>query len=141
MNNLKNGKIRPFLRTIIIGLLILMLLTALYSLVVESTTKKEEISLSQLVLEINADKVSKIVVKGDNLEITFKDNSQKAAKKEAETALSQTLSNYGVSKDALNGVAIDIQDPSSFLYWIGNLLPFLIPLLIKIGSASCRERV
>jgi len=132
MNDLKDGKIKPFFKTIIIGLLILMLLTALYSLLIESTTKKEEISLSQLVSEINADKVSKIVVKGESLEITFKDNSQKTAKKEAETALSQTLSNYGVSKDALNGVAIDIQDPSSFLYWIGNLLPFMIPLLIIV---------
>ncbi len=132
MNNLKERKIRPFLRTIIIGLLILMLLATLYSLLIESTKSKEQISISQLVSDINADKISKIVVQGDVLEVTFKDNSQKTAKKEAETALSQTLSNYGVSKDALKNVAIDIQDPSTLLYWVGNLLPFIIPLLVIV---------
>lgn len=110
----------------------MMVITGLYSLLTESAKPKEEISISQLVSDINGGIISEITVKGDNLEIAYKDGSQKAAKKEAETAFSQTLANYGVSKEALDGVMIDIQEPSSVLYWLGNILPFLLPLLIIV---------
>jgi len=129
---MNGGKIKQFSKIILLGLLILMLITGLYSLITENAKPKEAISISQLVLDINSGKVSKIIVKGDDLVISYKDNSQKTAKKESETALSQTLSNYEVSKDALKEVAIDIQEPSSILFWIGNILPFLIPLLIIV---------
>jgi cell division protease FtsH len=129
---MKNGKIKAFSRNILIGLLVLMLLSALYSLFTGNAKPKETISLSQLVSDINTAKVSKISVQGDDLTITYKDNSQKSAKKETETALSQTLVNYGVSKGALDSVAIDIQELSSLLYWLTNILPFIIPILIIV---------
>ena len=132
MPNMKDGKIRSFSRSILLGLLALMLLTGLYSLLTGSMKSQEEISLSQLVAEINSGKVSKITVSGDNLEIIFKDNSQKISKKESEAALGETLKNYGVSADALKNVAVEIKEPSGLLYWLGNILPFLLPLLIIV---------
>jgi len=132
MPNMKDGKIRSFSRSILLGLLALMLLTGLYSLLTGSMKSQEEISLSQLVIEINSGKVSKITVSGDNLEIIFKDNSQKISKKESEAALGETLKNYGVSADALKNVAVEIKEPSGLLYWLGNILPFLLPLLIIV---------
>lgn len=129
---MKNGKFGSFSRMILIGLLILMIITGLYSLVTESAAPKEKISISQLVSDINSGTVSKITVKGDSLEIVYKDGGQKTAKKESETALTQTLSNYGVSKENLDKVTINIEEPSSLLYWLGNILPFLIPLLIIV---------
>jgi cell division protease FtsH len=129
---MKNGKFGSFSRMILIGLLILMIITGLYSLITESATPKEKISISQLVSDINGGTVSKITVKGDNLEIVYKDGSQKTAKKEPETALTQTLSNYGVSKENLDKVSINIEEPSSLLYWLGNILPFVLPFLIIV---------
>ena len=129
---MKNGKLGSFSRMILIGLLILMIITGLYSLITESAAPKEKISISQLVSDINGGTVSKITVKGDNLEIVYKDGSQKTAKKEPETALTQTLSNYGVSKENLDKVSINIEEPSSLLYWLGNILPFVLPFLIIV---------
>ena len=129
---MKNGKIKSFSRNILLGLLVLMILSGLYSFLTGGAKSKEEISISQLSSDISAGKISKITIKGDNLEISYKDNSQKISKKESETALSQTLANYGVSKDVLKDVTIDIQDPSSLLYWLGNILPFVIPLLVIV---------
>ena len=132
MPNLKERKIRPFSRTILIGLLVLMLLTALYSLITESTKSKEQVSLSQLVSDINSGQVSKISVSGDNLDVTYKDGSQKISQKESESALSETLKNYGVSPEALKGIAIDVRQPSGLMFWVTNILPFLIPILIIV---------
>ncbi len=129
---MKGGKIWSFSRMILLGLLILMLLTGLYSLLTENKKPAEEISISQLVMDINEGKVEKVVVKGDALEILFSDKTEKSAKKESETALSQTLANYGVLPEALKKVSIEVQEPSSLGYWLVNLLPFIIPLLIIV---------
>ncbi len=129
---MKNGKIKSFSRAILIGLLVLMLLVGLYSFVSESVKTKAEISISQLVSEINSGNVSKISVQGDNLNILFKDNSEKISKKESETALSQTLTNYGVSKETLARVTLEIKEQSSLMFWLGNILPFIIPLLVIV---------
>ena len=127
---MKENKIKSFSKIILTGLLVLMLLTGIYSILTEGASKPESVSFSQLVSEINADRVSKITVKGNNLEILFGDNTEKTAKKESETALSQTLFSYGVSADALKKVSIEIKEPSGAWFWLGNILPFLLPLFI-----------
>ncbi len=130
---MKEIKVRSFSKTILLGLLALMFLTALYSLLAGSEEKKEEISLSQLVSEINSGKVDKIIVQGEQLDVFLKDGGgERISKKEPETAFSETLKNYGVSPESFSGVAIEIKEPSSLLFWLGNILPFMIPLLIIV---------
>lgn len=96
-------------------------------MLIDQTNQKEEISISVLAGEINNDNVSKIVVKGDLLEVYLKEGGEKISKKESETGLTQTLVNYGVSQEKFAGVNIEIKNPSGFAYWLGNLLPFLLP--------------
>ena len=58
------------------------------------------------------------------------DPVQKESKKEEGTALSDTLVNYGVSPEQLQAINIEINEPSGFGYWVGQILPFLIPLVM-----------
>jgi len=53
----------------------------------------------------------------------------KTSKKEAGTALSDTLTNYGVTPEELAQVAIEVKSPSGFLFWLGALAPFIFPLI------------
>jgi len=112
----------------ITALFVIMLIVFVYSLVAEQANQKEEISISDLAREINIDNISKIIVKGDVLEITFKEGEEKISKKEVENSLTETLANYGVSSEKLSTVNIDIKNPSGFLFWLGTLLPFLLPI-------------
>lgn len=131
MPNLKNsGSAKDLTKNIIIALLIFMILAGLYSLVSEGVKKPEVISLSQLAAEINSGNIAEIAVNGDDLQIKFKDNSTKTSRKEAEAALSQTLVNYGVSKERLDKVSLSVQNPSGFWVVFANIFPFLLPLLI-----------
>ncbi|MBU1091517.1 ATP-dependent zinc metalloprotease FtsH [Patescibacteria group bacterium] len=108
----------------------MVLLIGGYSLLAEqSGSQKEEISLSALAGEIENENISKILVKGDTLEISFKDGTEKISKKESESALTQTFFNYGVSQKKLSLVDVEIENPSGFAYWLGNILPFLLPFL------------
>lgn len=128
----KKGPKRPnsFWQNVINIVLIFLALSALYSLVVkEGATKKEEVTISQVAQYLIESQVTSIVVKGDKLDIELVDGTIVKSKKEQETALSETLVNYGVTSEHFAPVTIDIKSETGVGYWIMNLLPILIPLL------------
>ena len=90
------------------------------------------ISISQVAQDIEADKVSGISVNGDDLNVLYNDASstQKVSKKEPETALTQTLFNYGVTGAELNKVTITIASQSGWEFWLQMLAPFASALLL-----------
>ncbi|KKU59704.1 MAG: ATP-dependent zinc metalloprotease FtsH [Parcubacteria group bacterium GW2011_GWA2_47_12] len=108
-------------------------LAFLYSALSGSIKEVQQISLSELVTKINADQVAKIVVSDSDLEATLRDGTVLGSKKENEAALSETLKNYGVSDEKLGKVIIDVQNPSGLVYWLGILLPFLLPFLLIVA--------
>ena len=120
------------------AIFILLLISTLYSMVFSGNSKNETIPLSQLATDISSGSVDKIVVKGDNLTITYLATSTatgtkaiiKESKKEEGVALTQTLSNYKVPQDKLAKLNIDIGSDTGFGFWFLNLAPFLIPLLL-----------
>ena len=73
--------------------------------------------------------VKSILVEGDKLTITYQNNDVKTAKKEVGSALSQTLFNYGVTSQALAKTEIQIKDESGFMFYLVNILPFLLPIV------------
>jgi len=120
----------------IMGVLLLFLVIAtLYSFITDTKNRIEEVPLSQVAYDVNNGTVKRIVVKGDTLQIFYASSTnaeasvEKSSKKESDVGLTDTLVNYGVNPEALSRVTIDIKGPSGFLFWLGNLAPFLIPLL------------
>jgi cell division protease FtsH len=113
------------------SVLLLLVLAAGYTYLTESSkSEPEQIAVSQLAADIGAGKVSSVLVSGNALEITYVDESKKESKKEPDTALTETLANYGVTKEALAKVSIDIKRESSWQFWLSALAPFLAPLLL-----------
>ena len=113
-------------------ILIFAILITLFSIFTGNENKPEEIPVSELAGDITAGIVSEITVRGNQLEILYADETEKKSKKEVGTALSETLSNYGVAPDALASVAIDVQRENSLQYWLSTLGPFLIPIVFII---------
>ncbi|TSC68562.1 MAG: cell division protease FtsH [Parcubacteria group bacterium Gr01-1014_56] len=112
------------------SVLLLLLLAGAYSYFAGVSEEPQHIPISQLAGDIEADKVSTIVVVGEELEITYADKTKRISKKEPDSSLTTTLSNYGVSKEALAKVSIDIKRQSSWQFWLTALAPFLAPLLL-----------
>ena len=135
-NHKNNGKKKQsFLHQFIYVVMIFFLIGFVFDFFVEDTTDKN-ISISELATLINNGQVESIIVKGDKLDINILPEqeggnpTQKESKKEEGTALSDTLVNYGVTPQQLQTMNITINDPSGFGYWLGQILPFLIPLLM-----------
>ncbi len=128
----KGKKESNFSNSLISALLIFMTITALYLFVSDTTKAPVNISISELAQNITGGLVKSILVEGDTLTITYKDDTTKKAKKEVESSLSQTLFNYGVKSEVLASANIEIKNPSGFGYWLLNAMPFLLPIIFIV---------
>ncbi len=113
---------------------IFILLTIAFSSVSDITgqTKTTQLSIAGLVAKINSGDVKSVVVSGDTINITLNDGSKAVSQKEAEIGLTETLKNYGVQPDALKNVDFSVEDPGGTKYWLGILMPILIPTIIMV---------
>lgn len=124
----KKQKGGNFLGSVAGAILVFMLITAAYLALSGDGKPTPEVSISDLANSVQVGQVKNIVVEGDNLNITYTDDSVKTAKKEVGSALSQTLFNYGVTADELSKTNIQIKDDTGFMFWLINILPFLLPI-------------
>ena len=119
----------PLWRNVFTSLTIFVVLILIYSAIVQSTSEVATIPLSQLATDIGAGEVKSITIKVNTLEVVYVNGDKRQAQKEPDAALTQSLSNYGVDKDKLATVQIDVQSESGFLFWVINLAPFIIPII------------
>ncbi len=127
----KLPKTDSFWINLVSSIVVLLLLATAYTyLAGEGKKQPTEIPLSQLAADIGSGSVSKIIVDGDNLDATYSDQSEKTSKKEPESSLTETLANYGVTKEQLAKVSIDIKRESAWQFWASMLAPFVAPLLL-----------
>jgi len=110
--------------------LVFLAIAGFFTLLASPYEKPEEISLSGLVEEINESNVSEIVIEGDTLKITLTDDTKQVSRKEREGSLTESLVNYGVNPNRLSEIDIEIKNESGTRYWLGALLPFILPFLI-----------
>ncbi len=114
--------------------LLLVLVMMAFSYLTESKVQPEELSISQVVTQVQAGEVKEIVVRGSVLEINYNDETRVRgeAKRETDASVSESLSNFGVTTEQLAAIEIDVQRETGFAYWFGQFAPFLFPLLFLI---------
>jgi len=66
-----------------------------FSLFSRESEKPKEVSLSQIVSDINGENIKTIAVAGNSLEVVYQNGDKATAKKEADSSISQTLANLG----------------------------------------------
>jgi cell division protease FtsH len=122
---------KNIVKNIIAIVLIFIAISLIFSSIEYSTPEVKTIGLSELATQINSDQVKEIVVQENDLTITLKENDTKEKmRKESETSLTESLKNLGVPPEKITAVPIKISEPSGFLFWLGALLPFILPFLI-----------
>ncbi|MDO8482891.1 MAG: ATP-dependent zinc metalloprotease FtsH [bacterium] len=111
------------------AILVFMLITAAYLILSGAEKSAPEIPISDLAKSVSVGEVKQIVVEGDKLTITYQNDEVKTAKKELDSSFSQTLFNYGVNSEMLAKTKIEIKDQSGFMFFLLNIMPFLLPIL------------
>ncbi len=129
-NKVRNDDGGSFFNYVVSVLIIFIILSSAYSIISSFVGEKPvEIPISELSTDIKSGLVKSIVVKGDALDLEYKSGDKKVSKKEEGEALLQTLVNYGVTKQELTPIKIDIKNETGVGYWLLNLSPILFPIL------------
>lgn len=121
-----------FWNNVLSTVLVLIIITAGYSYLVENREEPQEVSISAMVQQVREGEVREIIVKGSELEINYVDEERTPgiSKKETDAAITETLTNLGVSSEQLAAIDIEVQRPTGFSYWASVLAPFMFPLLL-----------
>ena len=111
--------------------LLLILVTAVFSYISERNVKPAELSITDVVNQVKAGEVKTIVVRGAMLEVAYNDETRTPgeAKREVDASVTESLTNLGVTTEELSKLKIDVQRETGFAYWFGQFAPFLFPLL------------
>jgi cell division protease FtsH len=98
----------------------------------KQSQKAERIDIAKLVEEMNGGAVQKVIVRGDMIEVQLKnaDAKKQEVKKETGESFGDLMKNYGVSEQARKDVAVEVAEESSWRFWVSNLLPIVIPILV-----------
>lgn len=112
------------------ALLILLVVSALYSGLAGLLREEKEIPLSEVVAKVNAGEVAAIIVVDTALEVKLKNGETLIAQKELESGLTETLRNYGVEPEKLKAVDVTVQNRGGLNALFGIILPILGPVLL-----------
>lgn len=111
-------------------LLVFLFISGIFILYSSPEKKPQDISLSALVTQINNGEIKSISVSGDELSITKTDGNLEKTTKEKEAGITETLRNYNVDTSKLDQVNIEVKKESSMSFWLGAILPFLLPFIL-----------
>ncbi|MEY4722742.1 MAG: hypothetical protein RLZZ324_255 [Candidatus Parcubacteria bacterium] len=117
-------------RNLVVSIGLFLVLAAILSTYTLNTDKPKQVTTSDIVAQINDAKVKSVDVKGNTLEVTLADGTKETARKEDGQPFSALLSNYQVSADKMSKVSVDVTQESGFGYWVGQILPFLLPFAL-----------
>lgn len=119
-----------FWMQIALTVLIFLVLLGAYSFLQDYLDQNETIPLSQLTIDIKAGDVSAIVVSGDDVEATYRDETVKETRKESGAPITETLVAYGVTPEELGTVTVTVKEPGGVRFWFLTLAPLILPLLL-----------
>lgn len=121
---------RSILRSAVILISIALIFSLFYQVPAEPP---ERVSLTEVVQRVQSGEVASIEISGEELNITLEDETRLISQKEAGASVTETLVNLGLTAEELSSVEIEASEESGFRFWMGVLLPTLLPLIIFIA--------
>lgn len=101
-----------------------------------SSTERKTVSLSQMVQTLRQEKVKKVIVRPKTLEVVLEKGGELIAEKEAGSSLTDILKGFGFTPEQISALNIEVKGESGFNFWMGLLLPILLPILFIIWLFS-----
>lgn len=126
----QNKKTPNIFSQIFLAFIIFGSIVAAYTFLTSKKETVKNLTISEIAQNVSSGNLQKIQVSGQDINIVFKDGTKGKARKESETSLSETLSNYGLSGQQISSVPIEIKGQSGMTYWILNILPFALPIIL-----------
>jgi len=107
-----------------------LLIAAVFSFFSGAGRKSEIVGIDTLVAQINNQEVGKIVIAGSEMQVTLKQGQTEVVKKEIGDTFSQIVKNFNLDPVKVASIKIEVKSDEGLNYWLGAILPFLIPFLL-----------
>jgi cell division protease FtsH len=114
-------------------LLVFLIIAAAFSLYNVPLQKPQRVGIDELVSKIKSSQVRAITVEGLQLTVSLADGSTAIVRKEPGTSVPELFRNYGLEPAAYETIKLEVKEEGGLMFWLGNLLPFLIPFLLIGG--------
>lgn len=119
---------KNLIKNLLIIILIFLVVSSVFALFSKPFEEKKEVYLNQLVQEIEQEKIKSIIVSGNELQLTYRDDSKAVSRKEQELALTESLLNYGLTPEKLAKIDIKEIEETNLVSWLGPIL-IILPLI------------
>jgi len=133
-NGKKNGRNMPprwnFINIIATVILAFLLITGIYAEYSAQNQPAPAVPLSTIASGIQSGAIKSLTIEDPTVTATYVDGTVKTAQKESDSSLTESLTRLGVSPARLASTTLTIAEPSGFIYWVEQLAPFIVPLLL-----------
>ncbi len=121
---------KQLLKNFFIVFATLFVIAAAVSMINFTGVHPKSANISELVNKIKADEVSVVEVRGDTLIVKLKDTNAQPLEIKRETSVSfgELLTPYGVTPEELNKISVEVKEESGWRFWVGVLVPWIVPL-------------
>ncbi|MBU1032954.1 MAG: ATP-dependent zinc metalloprotease FtsH [Patescibacteria group bacterium] len=91
------------------------------------------LDLTTLATEIEQGNVKSLIIRGTEVDVILRDDTEAIVKKESGESLSELLNNYGVPSEKIRAIPIEVKEASGASYWARVIIPNLIPFILIFG--------
>lgn len=124
---------KSLIKNFLIFFLVFLVIAALFSAFSKSNQTVTPVGIETMINQINGGQVTAINVTATELDLTLKNGQKESVKKESTESFSALLNNFKVDPAKTAGININVVENTGWNYWLGLLLPILIPSLLIIG--------
>jgi len=121
------------IKNFLIFLLLFLIIAGIFSLINLPQKRPVLVPLNKIVEEINQEKIETVVIEGNRITVSLKDNTLQYAYKEEGASFLSILKDYGVKPEKIRKIKLTVKDISQKNVWTSIILPFILPLIIMIG--------
>ncbi len=121
---------KNLIKNFIVFFVIFIAIAVLFSFYDKGDNKSSVVGIETLISYINNEEVDSIIIEGNNLIVTLKNNDKKTVRKETGESLSELFKNFNVDSLKVKDINIEVKDESGLNFWLKTILPFLIPFLL-----------
>lgn len=121
---------KKLVKNFLIFVCLFLLVAAVFSSFFSQAGKSETVGIETLISQINNGQVTEIVVTGNKINTTLQGGKKEVTQKEVTESFSTLLSNLKVDPAKVANVKISVVDDNGWDFWLTNILPFAIPILL-----------
>ena len=97
--------------------------------------------MNEVVQKIKNSQVEEIILKGEKITLRTKEGEELVSYKEASQGLLETLKEFGLTNEDLEGIKINVKSEAGSNFWLGIILSSILPLLLLLLFQQIRLQI